>query len=112
MLLSAALKATIPKASFEETYAEVAHMKLLQAHLVRVDERAGAAEVFVEEEASSSFPLLAELTAELVESKRSANQFTRRHRRHNLSVAFQRVPSEVGIAALDPAFQPGFRTPN
>ena len=49
-LLSAALKATMPKASFEEIYAEVAHMKLLQAHLVRVDERAGAAEVFVEEE--------------------------------------------------------------
>ena len=49
-LLSAALKAAIPKAAFEEMYAEVAHMNLLQAHLVRVDERAGAAEVFVEEE--------------------------------------------------------------
>jgi len=48
-LLSAALKATMPKAAFEEIYAEVAHMELLQAHLVRVDERAGA-EVFVEEE--------------------------------------------------------------
>ena len=48
--LSAALKATMPKAAFEEIYAEVAHMELLQAHLVRVDERAGAAEVFVEEE--------------------------------------------------------------
>ena len=50
VLLSAALKATMPKAAFEEIYAEVAHMKLLQAHLVRVNERAGAAEVFVEEE--------------------------------------------------------------
>ena len=48
-LLSAALKATMPKAAFEELYAEVAHTELLQAHLVRVDERAGA-EVFVEEE--------------------------------------------------------------
>src|SRR6266446_463132 len=49
-LLSAALKATMPKAAFEEMYAEVAHMKLLQSHLVRVNRRAGAAEVFVEEE--------------------------------------------------------------
>ena len=49
-LLSAALKATMPKVAFEEINAEVANMKLLQAHLVRVDERAGAAEVFVEEE--------------------------------------------------------------
>lgn len=49
-LLSAALKATMPKGAFEDIYAEVAHMELLQAHLVRVDERAGAAEVFVEEE--------------------------------------------------------------
>jgi hypothetical protein len=49
-LLSAAMNATMPKPAFEEIYAEVAHMKLLQAHLVRVDERAGAAEVFVEEE--------------------------------------------------------------
>jgi hypothetical protein len=48
--LSAALKATMPKAAFEEIYAEVAYMNLLQAHLVREDQRAGAAEVFVEEE--------------------------------------------------------------
>ena len=50
VLLSAALKATMPTAAFEELYAEVAHMKLLQAHLVWADERAAAAEVFVEEE--------------------------------------------------------------
>jgi hypothetical protein len=49
-LLSAPLKATMSKAAFEEINAEVAHVTLLQAHLVRVDERAGAAEVFVEEE--------------------------------------------------------------
>jgi hypothetical protein len=49
-LLSAALKAKMPNVAFEELYAEVAHMKLLQAHLVWVDERAGAIEVFVEEE--------------------------------------------------------------
>jgi hypothetical protein len=40
----------MPQAAFEEAYAEVANMKLLQAHLVRVDQPAGTAEVFVEEE--------------------------------------------------------------
>jgi hypothetical protein len=49
-LLSAALKVAMPKAAFEEQYAEVAHMQLLQAHLARVDDGAAAAEVFVEEE--------------------------------------------------------------
>jgi hypothetical protein len=49
-LLSPALKATTPKTAFEEMYAEVAHLKSLQAHLVRSDEGAAAAEVFVEEE--------------------------------------------------------------
>jgi len=49
-LLSASLHTRMPNAVFEEAYAEVANMKLLQAHLVEAAQSAGTAEVFVEEE--------------------------------------------------------------
>ncbi len=45
----------MPKAAFEETYAELANMTLLQARLARIDDTAGSAEVFVEEERTVVF---------------------------------------------------------
>jgi hypothetical protein len=49
-LLSPMLQARMSELTFEESYAQVAHMELLQANLARLDQKAGEADVFVEEE--------------------------------------------------------------
>jgi hypothetical protein len=49
-LLSPVLQGRMSEQAFEQTYAQVAHMALLQAHLASVDKNTGLADVFVEEE--------------------------------------------------------------
>src|SRR5205809_5274357 len=52
-LMSQDFKTKVPQSALEEMYAEVAHMKLLQAYLAQID--AGTADVFVEEERTVVF---------------------------------------------------------
>ena len=54
-LMSQDFKTTVPQSALEEMYAEVAHMKLLQAYLAQIDDNAGTADVFVEEERTVVF---------------------------------------------------------
>jgi len=48
--LDPSLKSRMSAAEFDESYAEVANMKLIQAHLAAIDPRGDRANVFVEEE--------------------------------------------------------------
>ncbi len=54
-LLAPTLKDKMTDAAFEETYAELANMKFLQAHLASMDNSAGNADVYVEEERTVVF---------------------------------------------------------
>ncbi len=54
-LMSQDFKTKVPQSALEEMYAEVAHMKLLQAYLAQIDDNAGTADVFVEEERTVVF---------------------------------------------------------
>ncbi len=54
-LLALTLKDKMTDAAFEETYAELANMKFLQAHLASMDNSAGNADVYVEEERTVVF---------------------------------------------------------
>ena len=54
-LMSQDFKTTVPQSALEEMYAELAYMKLLQAYLAQIDDNAGTADVFVEEERTVVF---------------------------------------------------------
>ncbi len=54
-LMSQDFKTKVPQSALEEMYAELAHMKLLQAYLAQIDDNAGTADVFVEEERTVVF---------------------------------------------------------
>ena len=54
-LMSQDFKTKVPQSALEEMYAELAHMKLLHAYLAQIDDNAGTADVFVEEERTVVF---------------------------------------------------------
>ena len=54
-LMSQDFKTKVPQSALEEMYAELAHMKLLKAYLAQIDDNAGTADVFVEEERTVVF---------------------------------------------------------
>jgi TonB family protein len=54
-LMAQDFKTKITQSAFEEMYAELAHMKLLQGYLSHIDDNAGTADVFVEEERTVVF---------------------------------------------------------
>jgi TonB family protein len=54
-LMSQDFKTKVPQSALEEMYAELAHTKLLQAYLAQIDDNAGTADVFVEEERTVVF---------------------------------------------------------
>src|SRR3989441_4027930 len=54
-LMSQDFKTKVPQSALEEMYAELAHMKLLQAYLAQINDNAGTADVFVEEERTVVF---------------------------------------------------------
>src|SRR5437879_13835262 len=53
--MSQDFKTKVPQSALEEMYAELAHMKLLQAYLAQINDNAGTADVFVEEERTVVF---------------------------------------------------------
>jgi len=85
----------MPQSAFEEAYAEVANMKLLQAHLIQVDQSAGTAEVFVEEErtivrrtgTNEQVPTVAWYTGTVLLKKNSAG-------------SGRSIPYELGLSVL------------
>jgi TonB family protein len=54
-LMSHDFKTKVPQSAFEEMYAELAHMQLLQAYVAQIDDNAGTADVLVEEERTVVF---------------------------------------------------------
>src|SRR2546428_419350 len=53
--MSQDFKTKVPQSALEEMYGELAHMKPLQAYLAQINDNAGTADVFVEEERTVVF---------------------------------------------------------